>query len=57
MKIIFDSEEQKDKYINRITWFCPKEFGLVDRGDDDCGKDDDCSKCWKNAVEMEVKGD
>lgn len=52
MKIIFDSEEQKEEFIGK---YCPDDFGLQDR----------CSPfswhcrgelCWAEAgVEMEVR--
>lgn len=52
MKIIFDNEEQKEKFIFHIakTSFCPDEV-LIDK-DLHCN---DCKSCWENAVEMEVK--
>lgn len=55
MKIIFDSEEQKDRYF---AIFCPdEEFGL--KQDENCcnayGKKE-CINCWKQSgLEYEIK--
>lgn len=48
MKIIFDSEEQKEAFIHRI---CPSYLGFDD--DRYCGGM--CKKCWENAIEIEIK--
>ena len=54
MKIVFDSEEQKEDFIfaMQTSAFCPKELQLKD--DAEACKTADCSTCWLNAIEMEV---
>lgn len=57
MKIIFDSEEQKDALMGLLADdYCPNCLFLKD-DDRICGKSDiDCDECWKNCgIEMEVK--
>lgn len=58
MKIIFDSEEQKDR-LQKL--FCPREvafniFGVRSQYDmDDC-ESNNCEECWeKSEIEMEVR--
>lgn len=53
MKIIFDSEEQKEMVFDKlVTQMCPEEFGLENH----CPQED-CENCWaKSGIEMEVKG-
>lgn len=62
MKIIFDSETQKEKFISAMANFseCPSGFGLKNRVS--IGKNclprgtTDCKRCWKNCgIEFEVK--
>lgn len=52
MRIIFDSEEEKEDFIDKIKSkiACPDKIGLP-RG---C-KYEDCFKCWEKAIESEVK--
>ena len=48
MRIVFDSKEEKNKFLN----LCPSNLGL----EDSCG--DGCETCWKAAgVELDVNGD
>lgn len=54
MKIIFDSEEQMNNFVNGLTYFCPNELGLVNTAEVDGDCNTDCHACWANAVEMEV---
>lgn len=57
MKIIFDSEEQKSKFIGIMAGCsCPHELGLGPTRDlTEC--EITCEDCWKNcALQMEVKG-
>ena len=53
MKIIFDSEEEKDNFAKLIfSDYCPSLFGL--KGS--CCDFEKCDECWKNCgIEMEVK--
>ena len=55
MKIIFDSEEQKNQVVGFLKHdYCPSEFGFRDACDDDYT----CYECWeKCGIEMEVKSD
>ena len=51
MKMIFDSEEEKEEFCGG---FCPSFIGMRDS----CsrtGKGDLCVKCWDAAVECEVR--
>ena len=60
MKIIFDSEEQKAKFIHYIRFTCPKELdeNLRDKADDECDDYPRCDECWETCgIEMEVKKD
>lgn len=60
MKIIFDSEEQKTKFIHYISFTCPKELdeNLRDKADDECDAYPLCTECWETCgIEMEVKED
>lgn len=52
MKIIFDSEEQKERFLNTVVR-CPSDFGLEDN-EENC-KSGRCCECWEKAVECEVK--
>ena len=55
MKIIFDSEEQKDTFLATIFYdYCPSDIGLNDR-DCDGSIGNDCTECWKRAIKMEVE--
>lgn len=55
MKIIFDNEEQKDKFLDDIITMCPFHYGIKVK-ENQCEKIDfDCKKCWESYVEMEVK--
>ena len=50
MKIIFDSEEQKEDFIKRN---CPGYFNLPEY----CILGAGCSICWERAAELVVKGE
>lgn len=55
MKIIFDSEEQKDMFLNEVgTFRCPHNIGVGTVRD--CPNiDQPCLECWQNCgIEMEV---
>ena len=54
MKIIFDSEEQKEIVLGAISKAekCPYE---VEIGECECDKYATCRDCWENAIECEVK--
>lgn len=60
MKIIFDSEEQQQRWFDSIM--CPRYLGLKEI---DCGRSIDsgsgyldCETCWKQSgLEMEVKSE
>ena len=53
MKIIFDSEEQKETFLGAMTYagLCPYEAGI----DIDCVERAICRDCWEDAIESEVK--
>lgn len=58
MKILFDSERQKEAFIRAmIKGFCPNELYLKDQ----CkcsifNANGNCEKCWENCgIEVEVK--
>lgn len=57
MKIIFDSEEQQQRWFDSV--FCPSYLGLKDA--DKCGRRSSlisCETCWKESgLEMEVKSE
>lgn len=58
MKIIFDSEEQKEEFINNLVdCSCPSDIGLKD-SDDYCNEKGlmSCYSCFEQSgLEMEVK--
>lgn len=59
MKIIFDSKEQRDKFMKLINSIqdesesvCPERFGLERTG---CLKYNNCAECWKaSGIELIV---
>lgn len=55
MKIIFDNEGQKKKFIKALGEYmnCPGNFGM-EEGCVRCEKYK-CEKCWEDAVEIEVR--
>ena len=62
MKIIFDSEEQKDEFIRGLARHtCPNELGLSKRlscgeGEVNASTIERCIKCFKQSgLEMEVR--
>lgn len=62
MKIIFDSEEQKESFKSLIDGCCPMRFGLkgkcFDSSDGWHISDEDCDECWKRCgLEVEVKNE
>lgn len=59
MKIIFDSHEQKERFLKSMCEldtlvFCPGRFGLEETGEK-CSKPECCRECWENAAEFIVK--
>ena len=55
MKIIFDSEEQKEKFLSGVldTRVCPYDIGVYMTN---CIKCKTCEDCWKSCgIEMAVK--
>lgn len=50
MKIIFDSEEQKEDSIKIL---CPSRLGLPDERI--CGREH-CAQCWEDAIEIVKQG-
>lgn len=59
MKIIFDSHEQKERFLNSLCEldtiaFCPGRFGLEETGEK-CSMPECCRECWENAAEFVVK--
>lgn len=60
MKIIFDSEEQKEALsYSLIKGFCPSELYLKNYYTrSKLGCSGDCERCWKESgLEMEVRDD
>lgn len=57
MRIIFDSEEQKERFISLISPFlCPSDIGIGNDDADHCSRNGACRDCWKNCgIEIEVK--
>lgn len=59
MKIIFDSKEQKDRWLHFLSDGCPVSW--LCGGRDSCPKErisrEACKMCWECAVEMEVKNE
>ena len=55
MKIIFDSEEQKEAALDQIySKLCPGLFLLKEFSSDKCNESD-CDECWNSCeLEMEV---
>lgn len=54
MKIIFDSEEQKEVFLANII-ICPSDLGMEKFQCADCMEEDACERCWQQAgVEIEV---
>lgn len=51
MKIIFDSEEQKEIFLNEVRQceICPSDIGL----DENCKMG--CDNCWEKAIECEIQ--
>lgn len=60
MKIIFDSEEQKETFMGMIissSSECPGFFGLNNLPKKQCFKENGCKICWEECgIEHEVKG-
>lgn len=56
MKIIFDSEEQKEAFFEHVVAdYCPSIFGS---DASTCFENDSCDNCWeKCGIELEVKCD
>lgn len=61
MKIIFDSEEQKENFLKLMSEadtvdFCPGEMYL-EENNSGCGNPVNCRKCWETAAELVVMDD
>ena len=56
MKIIFDSEEQKQRIIDS---YCPDslDYHYTYHASDECKNAKSCEECWRHNIEMEVKHD
>ena len=60
MKIIFDSEEERDKFLMGMAHWdhvCPSDFGLKDIQTSKCEDCDtpSCEECWKECgLDIEV---
>lgn len=58
MKIIFDSEEQKEIFLYELATVdsCPSMIKLNDTCDfqDSVDHSNSCKRCWENAIECEV---
>lgn len=54
MTIIFDSEMQKEQFLNNIcaSVYCPSDLYLNENPL--CNTDKECKQCWEDAVKMEV---
>lgn len=56
MKIVFESEEEKDKILDILSNLdiCPSDLGFNEL--DRCRVDDLCRECWKSSgLEIEVQ--
>lgn len=59
MKIIFDSEEQKENFLKLMSEsdtvdFCPGRLNLEETGDG-CSIPECCRQCWEDSAELIVK--
>lgn len=59
MKIIFDSEEQKESFLKLMSEadvvdFCPGKMNLKEKRDG-CGIPSCCKQCWEESAELIVK--
>lgn len=56
MKIIFDSEEEKTKFLNGMaSMYCPDDIGVGLANSNDCDADT-CEDCWRNCgLDCEVR--
>ena len=55
MKIIFDSEEQKQKFLFVVApLLCPGDVGVDESSKYTCVSEELCEDCWRKAVEMEI---
>ena len=55
MKIIFDSVEQRDEFINI---FCPSAFNLKEHKNCSKGLENTCKECWEQCgLEYEIKNE
>lgn len=52
MKIIFDTEEEKEEFVIN---HCPVDIGLAVSDHFDCQRNLACDLCWSKAVEIEVR--
>lgn len=50
MRIIFDSEEEREEFIDN---YCPSAIGLSDSSK--CGDNMACDLCWMRAVAMKAE--
>lgn len=58
MKIIFESEKEKDKFLDALSKsaICPSALGFNEFYN--CSVDDLCRKCWKSSgLKMEVQNE
>lgn len=56
MKIIFDTEEEKQKFFEKIkSKGCPFSYGFGKYADYDCENIESCIVCWMNTVPHRVK--
>lgn len=55
MKIIFDNKKQKKEFMKALACSasCPGHFGIKEECEE--VSEHGCVKCWKNAIETEVK--
>jgi len=54
MKIIFDSEEEKEEFFRTIIrgdFVCPSDFGMEDK----CSGTKSCTECWEKSIPHEIK--
>lgn len=53
MRIIFDSEEEKEKFFGNLKRFmpCPSSIGYFDS----CELHDTCFECWEKSIPHEIK--
>lgn len=56
MKIIFNSEREKEKFFDGMAWrndVCPEDIG-ISVAKDNCRNANSCRECWEGCICYEV---